>query len=40
VSAVPVPIDAFIALAGAIIIVRSLLDEAWIRYHWDGARTL
>lgn len=32
-------IDAFIALAGAIIIVRRLLNEAWTRYRWDGRPT-
>ncbi|MFD4422662.1 IS5 family transposase [Agromyces sp. NPDC058484] len=29
-------IDAFIALANAIIIVRRLIAEAWPRYRWDG----
>ncbi len=29
-------IDAFIALANAIIIVRRLLREAWTRYRWNG----
>jgi len=29
-------IDAFIALANAIIITRRLVREAWIRYRWDG----
>ena len=32
-------IDAFIALANAIIIVRRLLREAWTRYRWDGRPT-
>jgi hypothetical protein len=32
-------IDAFIALAGAIIIVRRLLNEAWTRYRWGGRPT-
>jgi hypothetical protein len=32
-------IDAFLALAGAIIIVRRLLNEAWTRYRWDGQPT-
>ena len=29
-------IDAFIALANAIIIVRRLIREGWTRYRWDG----
>jgi transposase len=29
-------IDAFIALAGAIIITRRLIREGWIRYRWDS----
>lgn len=29
-------IDAFIALAGAIIITRRLIAEAWTRYRWEG----
>lgn len=28
-------IDAFIALAAAIIITRRLIREAWTRYRWD-----
>jgi transposase len=28
-------IDAFIALANAIIITRRLIREAWVRYRWD-----
>lgn len=32
-------IDAFIALANAIIIIRRLLSEAWTRYRWDGRPT-
>lgn len=32
-------IDAFIALANAIIIIRRLLGEAWTRYRWDGRPT-
>lgn len=31
-----VVIDAFIALANAIIIVRRLIREGWTRYRWDG----
>jgi hypothetical protein len=29
-------IEAFIALANAIIITRRLIAEAWTRYRWDG----
>ncbi len=29
-------IDAFIALANAIITVRRLIREGWTRYRWDG----
>jgi transposase len=29
-------IDAFIALANTIIIVRRLIREGWTRYRWDG----
>ena len=29
-------IEAFIALANAIIITRSLIREAWTRYRWRG----
>ncbi|MHB1171003.1 MAG: IS5 family transposase [Lacisediminihabitans sp.] len=29
-------IDAFIALANAIIIVRRLIRQGWTRYRWDG----
>lgn len=29
-------IDAFIAVANAIIIVRRLIREGWTRYRWDG----
>ncbi|MET4783673.1 hypothetical protein ABIB56_003695, partial [Glaciihabitans sp. UYNi722] len=32
-------IDAFIALANAIIIVRRLIREAWTRYRWNGRPT-
>jgi transposase len=32
-------IDAFIALANAIIIVRRLLRDGWTRYRWDGRPT-
>jgi hypothetical protein len=32
-------IDAFIALAGAIITTRRLIREGWIRYRWDGRPT-
>ena len=32
-------IDAFIALAGAIIITRRLIREAWTRYRWDTRPT-
>lgn len=32
-------IDAFIALANAIIITRRLIREAWTRYRWDGRPT-
>ncbi|WP_426625348.1 IS5 family transposase [Leifsonia sp. McL0607] len=32
-------IDAFIALANAIIITRRLLAEAWTRYRWEGRPT-
>lgn len=32
-------IDAFIALAAAIIITRRLLTEAWTRYRWEGRPT-
>lgn len=28
-------IDAFVALAAAIIITRRLIREAWTRYRWD-----
>ena len=33
-------IDAFIALANAIIITRRLIREAWTRYRWDTRPTL
>ena len=32
-------IDAFIALANAIIITRRLIAEAWSRYRWDNRPT-
>jgi Transposase DDE domain. len=32
-------IDAFIALANAIIITRRLIAEAWLRYRWDTRPT-
>jgi len=32
-------IDAFIALANAIIIVRRLIREGWTRYRWEGRPT-
>jgi transposase len=32
-------IDAFIALANAVIITRRLLAEAWSRYRWDSRPT-
>ena len=32
-------IDAFIALANAVIIVRRLLHEAWTSHHWDTRPT-
>lgn len=32
-------IDAFIALAGAIITTRRLIREAWTRYRWNGRPT-
>lgn len=32
-------IDAFIALANAIIITRRLIREAWTRYRWDARPT-
>ena len=32
-------IDAFIALAAAIIITRRLIREAWTRYRWNGRPT-
>lgn len=32
-------IEAFIALANAIIITRRLIAEAWTRYRWDGRPT-
>ncbi|MGL4340704.1 MAG: IS5/IS1182 family transposase, partial [Rhodoglobus sp.] len=32
-------IDAFIALAAAIITTRRLIREAWTRYRWDTRPT-
>lgn len=32
-------IQAFIALANAIIITRNLIHEAWTRYRWKGRPT-
>lgn len=29
-------IEAFVALANAVIITRRLIREAWTRYRWDG----
>jgi len=34
-----VVIEAYVALANAIIIIRRLLAEGWTRYRWDGRPT-